>query len=45
MHDDEDGEVEHVSAHDLEQRLKLRKYLWIGVTFSNLDIHSDFSCM
>ncbi len=33
MHGDEDGEAEHMSAHDLEaeQRLKLRKYLWIGV--------------
>lgn len=47
MHDDEDGEVEHTSAHDLEaeQRLKLRKYLWIGVTFPNLRIYPDFSYM
>lgn len=41
MHDDEDGEVEHMSAHDLEaeQRLKLRKYLWIGVMFPNPASH------
>lgn len=47
MHDDEDGEVEHMSAHDLEaeQRLKLPKYRWIGVTFSNLHILPQrFTC-
>ena len=40
MHDDEDGEVEHMSARDLqaEQRLELRKHLWIGVMFFNLRI-------
>ncbi len=48
MHDDEDSEVEHMGGHDLEaeQRLKLRRYLWIGVTFlSNRRIYPDFSYM
>lgn len=45
MHGDEDGGVEHMSAHDLEaeQRLKPREYLRIGVTLSNLHIYLNFS--
>lgn len=43
MHGDEAGEVEHMSAHDLEaeQRLKLCKYLWKG----NLHIYPDIAYM
>lgn len=33
MHVDEDAEVEHMSAHDLEAEWCLK--FWIGVTYSN----------